>query len=1184
MTIIGDLFVAVRPETAGFNSELDSKLKAITSSASGALGPLSAVGAGIVGGFVAASVVSIKLASDFQGTVASIAANADIPISAAKKIGAAFLSTAGTTIFSAIELGGAYAAVAGQLGLMNGKALSAKQALDFMKISSDLAEGSGSSLASTTKTLAAVMQAFQIPVKDAGHAADQLFNISRVTGVGLDSLGSTVDRLHARLGVAAPSLTDMGTLLVDLQEHGVTGARGLLVVNTALTTLLKSAAGTPEAVAKTVNTATTAATTAATALQKAQNSLADVQQRLGNTGPTVAQQQALANAQDAVTQAQQRLAASSAPTLAQQQALANAQRNLTELQQRQAASTGLSVSQQITLTNAQNAVAAATAKHSAAVQALAQAQDGLSPKLSASVAGAESLGLHIFNAAGKFEGLGSVIAQLQPKLKGMTEQQQLNALGAVFGTSANKALLETVLAGPAAYDKAREAVTRAGTAHEAAEKQAGTLKHQMQLLKATASDLGVEWGQKLIPIIDDVGKVLARVTEFFAHNKAAAIALASVVGSVAIVSVTAFAITLKDKLVGALVKVGSQFGLFGKDAVKGVSEATGAYQDAAGRWHEAGGKFISASDAVKLQLGEQVSAVEELDQALGQLANSLIEVTSHMDPLTGGIDGLVSVEDLAKWTTGALAESNLALSEAYAAVDEAQATLTASMAEVDAALAETGLGFEGLAATVEASSEGMAEVAETTGPAIDAGLGPIGIAIAAIGFLLPLLLQHWKQIWGAIKDAVHVVVAAIQADMKFVERIFDDVIGFAKDHWKLILGILLAPILPVLAVWLLFPKQIKKILDDAIGFFKRFPHDVEAVANSFGTLLIKGGKMLIHGLVIGLEDIADVYKFFYVTVPLKLLGLADKAGTWLLHVGGRIIDGLVKGIEEGAELPVKAVEKVGKKLLGGISSVLSIFSPSKATELHGRYLIDGLVLGIQNGAADNSRFTAPFTRIRDTIFACLADLASGAKKAGVVVGQQLALGLDQGMAVAAKALANLQAGASPGAAGAGSSAAAGISAVVLKQLLEVTTMSSTLLRSILAVGNGQEMVAANATVVTRTALTELITLSKASDTRLADLMARDTAVMLAALNSWASVDKTLGMAMLNREVSEADSLQQMLAVDRLNLVEQRVHTSLLRQLLTQAQKPQTLTVAPSSTTAPPGASGASTARLASAIL
>ena len=1184
MTIIGDLFVAVRPEVAGFNSELEGKLKSITSASSGALKPLAAVGAGIVGAFIGASAVSVKLASDFQSTVASIAANADIPVAAAQKIGNSFLSTAGTTIFSAIQLGDAYSGVAGQLGTMEGHALTAKQSLDFMKISMDLAEGSGTDLTTTTATLAGIMQTFQIPLKGAKTASDELFNTSRITGVGLDTLGSTVERLKARLGVASPSLSDMGTLLVDLQEHGVKGARGLLVVNTALTTLLKSASGTPEAVAKTVASATTAADNSATALQKAQDALAATQAKLGNTGPTIAQQQALANAQDAVTQAQQRLNAATTPTLAQQQALANAQRNLTELQQRQAASTGLSASGQAELTRAQQAVAAATAKHAAAVATLAQAQDGLSPKLTASVAGAESLGLHIFDAKGKFEGLGSVIAQLSPKLKGLTEQQQLNALGAVFGSSANKALLQTVLAGPEAYNKAREAVTKSGTAHEAAEKQAGTLKHQMELLKATASDLGVQWGQKLIPIIEDVGRILVKVTSFFEHNKAAAIALGSVVGGIAVVSVAAFAITLKDKLVGALVKVGSQFGLFGKDAVKGVTEATGAYQDAAGRWHDASGKFISASDAAKLGLGEQVSAVEQLDQALGSLANALIEVTAHMDPLDTGIDGLVSVEDLAKGTTGALAESNLALAEAFASVDEATAEIDAAMASLDASLAEAGVSFEGLATTVETSSEGMATVAETTGPAIEAGLGPIGLVIAAIGLLLPLLLSHWKQIWGAIKEVVHVVVAAFVADFHFFQRVFDDVIGFIEKHWKLIVGILLAPIAPIIAAWLIFPKQFKKILDEVVGFFKKLPHDIEAAANAFGTLLVKAGKALIHGLLKGLDLIADVYKFFYVTIPLKLLGLADQALHWLEKVGGNIIHGLVKGIEGAAEAPIKAVKAIGKKILGGFSSVLSIFSPSKATEQHGKFLIDGLVQGIDKGAADNTRFTAPFVKIRETIFHVLADLAAGARKAGVVVGESLAAGLNEGAVLAAKALAKLES-TSGGATGGGGSAAANKGAVQMKELLDETRVLVAIGKAGITQAAMLETVTAFATAAQRSEFLTLTTLVKADGSRLAELMARETDVLLSALLAVADVGRMGSKAILARETEEAEALRDSLAIDRLALVEHRTQTQLLRSLLVQAQKPQTVTVAPGSPGSSTGASLLSgAAQFAAAVL
>lgn len=186
-------------------------------------------------GFAAVAGESIHLATAFQSTVTSIASNAGIPLKAAQAIGNAFLNTAGQSIFSGQEIGTAYAAVAGQLGATEGHALSAAQALSVMKASSDLAEASGTSLGTATSSLSNIMQAFQIPTTGASKASDILYNSSRLTGQGIDSLTATFDRVHSKLGDLSPSLSTMSGLLVDMTEHGITGRAAVTALSTAFT-------------------------------------------------------------------------------------------------------------------------------------------------------------------------------------------------------------------------------------------------------------------------------------------------------------------------------------------------------------------------------------------------------------------------------------------------------------------------------------------------------------------------------------------------------------------------------------------------------------------------------------------------------------------------------------------------------------------------------------------------------------------------------------------------------------------------------------------------------------------------------------------------------------------------------------------------------------------------------------
>ena len=128
-------------------------------------GPLGMGLAVAVGGpAVAVGAEAIHMAEGFDTATGRIAASAGISEGSAKKIGDAFLTTGGQVTFSGTEMATAYAGVAGQLGLMEGHALNAQQALGFMKSATDLAEASGMSLGNATTDLAKIMQIYGVSV------------------------------------------------------------------------------------------------------------------------------------------------------------------------------------------------------------------------------------------------------------------------------------------------------------------------------------------------------------------------------------------------------------------------------------------------------------------------------------------------------------------------------------------------------------------------------------------------------------------------------------------------------------------------------------------------------------------------------------------------------------------------------------------------------------------------------------------------------------------------------------------------------------------------------------------------------------------------------------------------------------------------------------------------------------
>lgn len=232
----------------------------------------------LVGGAAIAEVGASALNAVKQQTtaVAQMEANTGETLAQAQELGNAFLDTArkGESTFKSPEITGAFATVAGQLKLTEGHVLSTASSLRFMAAAEHDAEATGGDLASTTSALASTMQAFHIPLQGVNHEADMLFNVSRALNVPIEQVSTSVNRLHTRLGVAAPSLRDTGGLMLAFGKSGIQGSRGLMLVSSSMSSLLaagqKAGAGTKKS-ALAIEQARISEQTATDAVIKAQH-------------------------------------------------------------------------------------------------------------------------------------------------------------------------------------------------------------------------------------------------------------------------------------------------------------------------------------------------------------------------------------------------------------------------------------------------------------------------------------------------------------------------------------------------------------------------------------------------------------------------------------------------------------------------------------------------------------------------------------------------------------------------------------------------------------------------------------------------------------------------------------------------------------------------------------------------
>ena len=97
--------------------------------------------------------------------------------------------------------------------------------------------------------------------------------------------------------------------------------------------------------------------------------------------------------------------------------------------------------------------------------------------------------------------MASIIAQVGPLIKGMGAAQATATLQSIGFGSASAKLVSTIQAGPAVFLADEAAVTKAGSAHDAAAKQSQNLAVEFKTLKSAAEDWMTELGERLIPVL-----------------------------------------------------------------------------------------------------------------------------------------------------------------------------------------------------------------------------------------------------------------------------------------------------------------------------------------------------------------------------------------------------------------------------------------------------------------------------------------------------------------------------------------------------------------------------------------------------------------------------------------------------------------------------------------------------------
>lgn len=131
----------------------------------------------------------------------------------------------------------------------------------------------------------------------------------------------------------------------------------------------------------------------------------------------------------------------------------------------------------------------------------------------------EKIGLKAYDAQGKFVGMRQLALNLKDSLKGLTQQQQNQALATIFGTDAFRAASFLADSAGKSYDNMSKAVGRSGAAADLAKAQNSGFKGALDNLRSTVETMATDIGIKLLPPLTQFIKNLSNSSVFDATVK-----------------------------------------------------------------------------------------------------------------------------------------------------------------------------------------------------------------------------------------------------------------------------------------------------------------------------------------------------------------------------------------------------------------------------------------------------------------------------------------------------------------------------------------------------------------------------------------------------------------------------------------------------------------------------------------
>lgn len=230
----------------------------------------------------------------------------------------------------------------------------------------------------------------------------------------------------------------------------------------------------------------------------------------------------------------------------------------------------------------------------------------------------------------------------------------------------------------------------------------------------------------------------------------------------------------------------------------------------------------------------------------------------------------------------------------------------------------------------------------------------VGKLFPAIGRIVIAVSGRLKPVFDALVSAFQTYVApalqavlakfrqwqpAIQAAISVVVKIVGWILKLAAS----ILGKVLPPIIKLAAFML-------------GAFVRGMVAGVSAVVKIIGAVIRFGAKIVgavgsVARFVSGLKSKFGDAVHFVAGIPGKIVRALGHLGSLLVSAGRDVINGLIHGIEGAAGALYDKARRIAHTISSTIKGALGIHSPSRVMMSHGRFIAEGLALGMEKGTA-----------------------------------------------------------------------------------------------------------------------------------------------------------------------------------------------------------------------------------------